>query len=133
MVRLDPISDDKLEDALLPPPLRRAYPVVMPAPHSHWTVDMLRDLEGVRHLELAVEVLSPSTVRADRFTKRREYQRRGVADYWVVDTAARNVERWRPGDEEPEILFESLMWQPDFAAGGLQIDLVTFFREACAE
>ena len=89
--------------------------------------------EDVKHLELAVEVLSPSTVRTDRFTKRREYQRRGVAQYWIVDPAARNVERWRPADEEPEILFDSLGWRPASAASGLQIDLVKLFREAHGE
>ena len=89
--------------------------------------------EEVKHLELAVEVLSPSTMRSDRFPKRREYQRRGVAEYWIVDTAARNIERWRPGDEEPEILFTSLEWRPAVAAAGLGIDLVKLFREAHGE
>ena len=40
---------------------------------------------------LAVEVLSPSSVRADRFTKRRLYQAQQVPLYWVVDADAGSV------------------------------------------
>ena len=58
----------------------------------------------IRGLLLAIEVLSPSTARADRTTKRRRYQRAGVPEYWVVDLDARLVERWRPADERPEVL-----------------------------
>jgi Uma2 family endonuclease len=43
------------------------------------------DWRDCRTLLLAVEVVSPSSARADRLTKRRLYQRRGVASYWVVD------------------------------------------------
>ena len=49
--------------------------------------------------------LSPSTARYDRGLKRRFYQRAGVAEYWIIDIDAGGVvERWRPGDERPEIL-----------------------------
>ena len=57
-----------------------------------------------------VEILSPSSARHDRFTKRRRYQRTGVSEYWVVDLDARAVERWRPGDARPEVLDEVLIW-----------------------
>ena len=40
-------------------------------------------------LLLAVEVLSPSTARADRTTKRRRYQRARIPEYWIVDPDAR--------------------------------------------
>lgn len=33
-------------DAFLPTLQRRAYPVVMPAPHTNWTVDMVQELPG---------------------------------------------------------------------------------------
>jgi Uma2 family endonuclease len=84
--------------------------------------------QDVGVLELAVEVLSPSTVGPDRFTKRREYQRRGVPEYWIVDTASRSVERWRPTDEEPEMLFDTLNWQPRADTPPLAIDLGALFR-----
>src|SRR5690606_7670743 len=56
---------------------------------------------AVRSLLLAVEVVSPSSGRADRLTKRRLYQRAGVPEYWVVDVDARLIERWRPDDDRP--------------------------------
>ena len=32
--------------------------------------------------------------------------------YWVVDTDARLVERWRPVDDRPELLRETAEWHP---------------------
>ena len=59
--------------------------------------------------------------------KRRLYQREGVPEYWIVDVDARLVERWRPGDERPEILTTRLTWRPDPAAPALEIDLEPYF------
>ncbi|MBK8649270.1 MAG: Uma2 family endonuclease [Gemmatimonadetes bacterium] len=53
--------------------------------------------EDVQRLVLAVEVISPSTARADRYRKRHLYQSEEVPEYWIVDPDARFVERWRPG------------------------------------
>lgn len=89
--------------------------------------------ESVGRLTLAIEVLSPSTTRSDRFTKRREYQARGVPEYWIVDTDSRSVERWTPGAEVPDYLYETIEWQPDDATPPLTIDLVSFFREVRGE
>lgn len=83
----------------------------------------------IKSLVLAVEVLSPSTARADRTVKRRLFQRVGVPEYWIVDVEGRLVERWRPGDERPEILTDSLVWHPAPAAEPLVIDLPALFRE----
>jgi Uma2 family endonuclease len=41
-------------------------------------------------------VLSPSTARPDRFTKRLEYQRQQIPLYWIVDSDERCVEVWTP-------------------------------------
>lgn len=87
-----------------------------------------REWRDVERLVLAVEVLSPSTARADRTVKRRLFQRAGVPEYWIVDLDARLVERWRPGDERPEVLVEGLRWEPDPDAPALVIDLPAFFR-----
>ena len=85
------------------------------------------------HLLLAVEVLSPSTARADRTVKRLLFQRTGVPEYWIVDLDARLVERWRPGDERPEMLTERLHWQPDPAKTALEVDLAAFFEQVLGE
>jgi len=84
----------------------------------------------VRDLLLAVEVLSPSTARYDRTLKRRHYQRSMVGEYWIVDAASHLVERWRPDDERPEIITESLVWQPTGASEALVIDLTALFSDA---
>jgi len=83
----------------------------------------------IRRLLLAVEVLSPSTARADRTVKRRRYQRADVPEYWIVDLDARLVERWRPGDERPEVLTERLTWQPDATREPLTMELAAFFHD----
>ena len=84
--------------------------------------------EDVGRLVLAVEVISPSTARVDRHRKRKLYQSEAVPEYWIVDPAARFVERWRPSDEEPEILVESIRWQPETGREALVIDLGAYFR-----
>ena len=84
-------------------------------------------------LMLVAEILSPSTARYDRITKRLRFQRAGIPEYWIVDIDGRIVERWRPGDERPEMLAESLSWQPEPAAEPLVIDLVTMFARIHGE
>jgi Uma2 family endonuclease len=93
----------------------------------------VREWSEIRGLLLAVEVLSPSTARADRQAKRRLYQEKGVPEYWIVDLDARVVERWRPGDERPEIAAATLTWQPDISAAPLHVDLSVFFHEVLGE
>lgn len=78
---------------------------------------------------LAVEVLSPGTARPDRGIKRQLYQQAGIAEYWIVDSEARLIERWRPGDERPEVLQESISWTPSASAPGVTIDLPAFFAD----
>ena len=82
---------------------------------------------------IAIEVLSPSTARYDRITKRSRYQRSGVAEYWVVDMDARVIERWTPGDTRPEVLDATIEWQPAGTTEPLVIDLPAFFREVWRE
>jgi Uma2 family endonuclease len=89
--------------------------------------------EDVGVLELAVEILSPSTARADRYRKRALYQERRVPEYWIVDTAARMIERWRPNDEEPAVLLGELTWQPRARHAPLAIELDAYFRAVHGE
>ena len=79
---------------------------------------------------LVVEVLSPSTARFDRVTKRRVYQEHGVPEYWIVDPEARLVERWRPEDERPEVTTTTLSWTPPGSDQHFTIDLDALFRDA---
>lgn len=83
--------------------------------------------DDVRRLLLAVEVLSPSTARADRVRKRALYREEGVPEYWIVDLDARTFERTTPADDRPEVLTERLGWQPDSAQEPLVIDVPAYF------
>ena len=78
---------------------------------------------------LVVEVLSPSTALNDRQIKRKLFQHLGIAEYWIVDPDARQIERWRPDDVRPEVLDESIEWHPSPASEPLRIDLVAMFVE----
>lgn len=94
--------------------------VVPPGPrHARW--------EDFPVPLLVIEVGSPSTARYDRGLKRRFYQRAGVPEYWIVDLDARVVERWRPGDERPEVLEQELSWEPAPGVPPLVVDLAAFF------
>ncbi len=76
---------------------------------------------------LAIEVLSPSTVRADRLVKRRLFQRNGV-EFWMVDLDARLIERWTPEAGQPELCAETIRW---LGAGGslaLSVDIGALMR-----
>jgi Uma2 family endonuclease len=85
------------------------------------------DWAQMRHLELVVEVLSPTTARADRFTKRRLYQEVRVPVYWIVDADEHCVEVWTPDAALPRVERERVEWQP---AGGhpLQLNVPELFR-----
>ena len=88
----------------------------------------LLEWSKIRHLLLAVEVLSPSSTRADRFTKRRLYQEQGVPTYWLVDGDAGLVEVWTPGAEFPLSERQRVMWRPQGAETPLILDLAELFR-----
>jgi len=91
--------------------------------------ELRRRSDIVRHLLLAIEIVSPSSARHDRVTKRPRYQRNRVPEYWIMDDTSQTVERWRPDDERPELLAEQLVWHPTATAEPLVIDLVRFFAD----
>ena len=74
------------------------------------------------------EVLSPSTSRYDRFTKRRRYQEAGVRLYWVVDGEGRQVEIWTPNDAFPRVEHDRLAWQPTGSDEPFTLPLEELFK-----
>ena len=84
----------------------------------------------VGRLLLAVEILSPSTARADKVAKRRVFREEGVPDYWIVDLDARTFERSSPADERVEVLADHIEWLPGGAGASepLRIDVAEFFH-----
>ena len=78
---------------------------------------------------LVAEVLSPSSNREDRFTKRRLYQEMGIPLYWLVDAELRVIEVWTPDAVFPVVEQEAVRWQPAGAGEPLEIALPELFRE----
>lgn len=80
-------------------------------------------------LLLAIEVISPSTARADRVKKRRYFGRNGVPEYWIIDCDARVIERWRPDDERALVCDTDLIWAPPSARDPFVLDLQAYFGD----
>jgi Uma2 family endonuclease len=85
--------------------------------------------DGVKRLRLAIEVLSPSTSRADRVAKQMLYRSENVVEYWIVDLDARVIERLTPNEPRPELLVDSIVWNLPGATAPLTIDLPAYFAE----
>jgi Uma2 family endonuclease len=119
-----PADVELADDTVVEPDLFVVPPVVSKPPGSWADIGSLR---------LVIEILSPSTARADRIVKRRRYQREGIPEYWIVDGDARIVERWRPDDERPEMITDRLEWKPDTGVAPLIIDLPSMFTAALGE
>jgi Uma2 family endonuclease len=84
---------------------------------------------AITHLFLAVEVISPSSRRTDRFWKRRLYQIQNVPCYVTIDPATKVAETWTPEARFPRIERERLVWHPEGADEPLVIALADLFAE----
>jgi Uma2 family endonuclease len=85
--------------------------------------------DPVTRMSLAVEVLSPSSSRHDRITKRRFFQRHGVPEYWVVDGEAEAFEIWHPDDERAALVDDRFSWLPEGVVEPLIVDVRQFFDD----
>ncbi|MBK6458835.1 MAG: Uma2 family endonuclease [Gemmatimonadetes bacterium] len=112
------ISWGGLPDVLVQPDL-----FVVP-PH----LGRVRDWGEVEQLSLVIEVLSPTTARYDRFTKRRLYQEMRVPLYWLIDIDQRRAEVWTPEATFPVIETQSLTWQPAGASEAFILELATLLQ-----
>ena len=94
---------------------------------------MPRWADPVTRLALAIEVLSPSSSRHDRITKRRFFQKHGVPEYWVVDGEAEAFEIWHPGDDRAALLDAQLAWQPSPDVAPFELGIKAFFASVADE
>jgi len=108
-----------LADVLVQPDVFVVPAGMLRGTDSQWT--------AVSHLLLAAEVLSPGSGRADRFTKRRLYQERGVALYWLVDVDAQAVEVWTPETIFPHVERRTLVSHPAGASAPFSLELEELF------
>lgn len=86
-----------------------------------------QEWDAIRSLVLVAEVLSPSTARFDRFTKRRLYQEMGVPVFWIIDAEHRRAEVWTPEATVPVFESERLRWDPVGAGQALVVELAELF------
>lgn len=86
------------------------------------------DWQSLRTVLLVAEVLSPSSVKLDRFTKRRLYQERRVPVYWIADPVEKVVEVWRPDDEFPRFERRRIHWNPTGTEVTFSLELDYLFR-----
>ena len=96
--------------------------VVAPVPMP----DRLSPADAPRLL-LTIECVSPSTAHRDRGIKRERYLRGGVAEYWIVDSDACEVERWTLGWPQPSVLRDDLIWWPPGASDAFRLHLPDLF------
>lgn len=62
---------------------------------SHARRDIIKELNIVGAPDLVVEILSPSTSRADRVLKAKAYARHRVPHYWIIDPDAQTIEAFQ--------------------------------------
>jgi Uma2 family endonuclease len=81
-------------------------------------------------LYLVIEIVSPSSTRADRFTKRSLYQQQRVPEHWVVDLERECVEVWTPEATLPRVERDRLVWRHPRMDEVCVIELGQVFRRA---
>ena len=86
------------------------------------------DWQRMKTLHFVVEVLSPSTSRYDRFTKRRLYQEVNIPAYWIVDADKHQVEVWIPEAESPHVETQRVTWSPTGSDEPFTVELAELFR-----
>ena len=96
---------------------------VIPAPNGR----LSPAVDPIRRALLVCEALSPSSLRHDRVTKRRAFQRDRVPDYWIVDGAADTFEVWHPADECAAVIDDRLTWHPYGCTSPFELDVKEFF------
>ncbi len=86
------------------------------------------DWSRMKDLLLTMEVLSPTTARFDRHTKRRLYQEVGIPFYWIVDPDGKMVEVWTPGAQCPTVERGMVKWKPEGVHEEFLLDLEELFK-----
>jgi len=93
-------------------------------------LDQARSLDWsqMKDLLVTIEVLSPTTARYDRHTKRRLYQEVGIPCYWIVDPDEKLVEVWTPESLFPAVERGRVKWKPEGVEREFVLDLADLFK-----
>lgn len=81
--------------------------------------------------DLIVEIISPSSMFADRYTKKELYERAGVKEYWLVDIANKSIEVFENTDDKFNLFSyasEKGKVQSKFLAG-FEVDIEKIIQE----
>lgn len=98
ILRLGGLVEEQGLGLLLPAPTEVILPgVATPAqPDVLFVREERRQLVAEQQVvgppDLVIEVLSPSSIRHDRFTKFNAYEEAGIPEYWIVSPKGRTVE-----------------------------------------
>ncbi len=80
--------------------------------------------------DLAVEVLSASTVHRDRGVKFEDFAINGVGEYWIIDTMAQTVEQYVLVDAQYELRVKSSSGRiRSVVISGLEFEIESMFDE----
>ena len=96
---------------------------VVPAPNGR----LAKAVDPIPPPLVICEVLSPDSLRHDRLTKRRAFQRDRIPDYWVVDGDAEAFEVWHPDDASAALVDDRLAWRPEGCTVPFELDVRAFF------
>jgi len=130
--RLGPyLSEQRIGEVLFGPVDFRLRPgtrfepdlCVIPAPNGHLSAAV----DPIRHAMLICEALSPSSLRHDRFTKRRAFQRDRVPEYWIVDGTSETFAVWHPDGESARVIADRLTWRPEGCTAPFELDVKDLF------
>ena len=84
--------------------------------------------------DFVVEILSPSTARHDKTTKRKDYALHGIKEYWIIDPKKQNIEQYILSEENTKYgeptLFKCGEMIESTVVTGFKIDVAAIFDEA---
>lgn len=112
-------------DVVLAPRLVYCPDIVVYAPGKLHGIPARLDLAP----DLVVEVLSPANRRMDRVTKRDDYERHGVGEYWIVEPDDLSLEAFRRAGSTFENRALTSGVVECRAVSGVRVDLDALRRE----
>lgn len=97
--------------------------------HKNASIIKKHRIEGAP--DLVVEILSPSTSHNDKVRKKRQFERHGVKEYWIIDPVHRTIDQFILNNDKFELyetyIVSDRMTSPIFSC--IDIDMTRVFPE----